>query len=92
MLLYGLNSADPLNLPEIGDVFKIYGTTVFGNLYKGWAGRKVTLVFDGILTVYNGTNTYNMQLSSGANFTTANGSTLTLVSDGDRWYEVSRSN
>ena len=85
-------SADPLILTNYGNVFNVTGTTGFGNLGTGWANRKVTLIFSGILTVYSSTGTRSsMRLSGGTNFVTSSGSTLTLVHNGTQWYEVGRS-
>lgn len=72
-------------------VYNVSGTTDFGNLASGYAGRTVTLIFTGVLTVFNslGGDT-TIQLNGGANFTTAAGNTLTLAHNGVRWYEVAR--
>lgn len=84
------SAASPL-LPNNGVVFNITGVTNFGTLLGGWLERKITLVFGGILTVGNGTGSYNaIRLNGGLNFTTAAGSTLTLVHNGVQWYEVGR--
>ncbi|MDD4976199.1 MAG: hypothetical protein PHY93_17715, partial [Bacteriovorax sp.] len=77
--------------PTSGDTFNITGGVAFGTLGHGWAGRIVTLIFDGICTVYNGTGAAtNMRLSGGANYTSSSGSTLTLMHNGVQWYEISR--
>ena len=82
-------AADPLVLPQTGSLFSISGAATFGTLNNGWAGRQVTLVFQGIVTVNGGGN---MQLSGGNTFTSKAGSTLTLVHTGagGKWYEVCR--
>ncbi|GEM_PF-4226990 len=82
-------SADPMILPQTGNLFRISGTSGFGTLGNGWEGRQVTLVFQGVLTVVGGGN---MQLTGGS-FTTKAGSTLTLVHTGadGKWFEVCRS-
>jgi hypothetical protein len=81
-------SADPLVLPNSGNVFNISGTTNFGTLQSGYAGRTVTLIFSGNLAVLNGSS---MSLKNGANFTTAAGSSLTLTYNGTNWTETGRS-
>ena len=91
MVLYSIASSDPLSLIEFGDVFKITGTTGFGTLFNGWAGRKITLYFTGSLTVYSATGSANMRLNNNANFVTSAGSTLSLMHDGTQWYEIGRS-
>jgi hypothetical protein len=91
MVLFPIASAGSVSIPEFNDTFQITGTTGFGILLNGWAGRKVTLCFTGILTVFNATGAANMRLNNSANFTTAAGSTLSLVHDGTQWYEIGRS-
>jgi hypothetical protein len=88
----GVTAADPLPIPNLGDGFNVIGATGFGGLAGGWAGRKITLLFTGSLTVFNGTGTAsNMRLSGGANFSAVAGSTLTLQHNGTQWYEIGRS-
>lgn len=85
-------AADPLPIPNLGEVFNVVGTTGFGNLAGGWAGRKVTLLFTGSLTVFSGTGAAsNMRLSGATNFSAIPGATLTLVHNGVQWYETGRS-
>lgn len=85
-------SADPLAMPPSGDLFTVSGTTSFGNLQGGWAGRQVTLIFSGVLTVFTSTaNANSMRLSGNANYTAAVNSTLTLIHNGALWVEKSRS-
>ena len=84
-----LASADPLPLPPYGKVFNVTGSTSFGNLQGGWAGREVTLVFQGTLTVYNGTaNTNNMFIKGGANLSATPNGTVKFVHNGTQWYQV----
>jgi len=85
-------SGSSVTLPNTGNVFNITGTTNFGTLGQGWANRTVTLVFGGVLTVFNGTGSNtNMRLSGAANFVTTAGGTLTLCHNGTQWFEVGRS-
>lgn len=85
-------SINPLVIPHSGDTFTITGTTSFGTLSQGWAGRKVTLIFTGSLTVFNGTGSaQNMRLSGGVNFSAVANSTITLMHNGTQWYETGRS-
>lgn len=82
-------SADPLPLPPYGDTFIVTGSTGFGNLAGGWAGRKITLIFSGALTVFSSVGTTNsMFLKGSQNFVTGPNSTLTLVHNGSQWVEV----
>jgi len=88
----GVTSADPLQIPNLGEVFNVVGTTGFGNLAGGWANRKVTLIFTGALTVFSGTGAAsNMRLNGNANFAAVANSTLTLQHNGTQWYEIGRS-
>ncbi|ERJ35956.1 hypothetical protein L810_1214 [Burkholderia sp. AU4i] len=83
-------SADPLPLPPFGDTFIVSGAAGFGNLAGGWAGRKVTLIFTGALTVFSSIGSTNSMFLKGAqNFVTGQNSTLTLVHNGTQWIEVS---
>lgn len=81
-----LASASIITLLDYTDVISITGTTTIDGITPSYAGRRVTLIFSGVLTVQNGNNLY----LSAALSTTAN-DTLTLVCDGTNWYEVSRS-
>jgi hypothetical protein len=85
-------SADPLIPPNSSTVFDVTGTTNFGSLYNGYAGRVITLVFSGVLTVTSSTTaTTGMRLSGGVNFTAGAGKTLTLAHNGSYWLEIGRS-
>ncbi len=68
------------------DVFLISGTTNITSITAAWAGRRATLVFQGALTVMDGSN-----LKLNGNYTTAADDTITLVCDGTNWYEEGRS-
>tara|TARA_R110002072_G_scaffold1921_5_gene15866 strand:- start:294 stop:2258 length:1965 start_codon:yes stop_codon:yes gene_type:complete len=87
-----LASASAVTLPNTGSVFNITGTTNINTLGQGWAGRQVSLMFNGVLTVANatGSNT-SIRLSGATNFATTNGGTLTLTHNGTQWYETGRS-
>jgi len=72
-----------------GNLFHITGTTTITTLNTcnaANAGRRVTLIFDGALTVTDGNN-----LKLNGNFVTTADDTLTLSCDGTNWYEVARS-
>lgn len=92
LLCQSVASAASVVLPNSGSTFNITGTTNFGTLGHGWAGREVSLIFSGSLTVFNGTGAVtNMRLDGGSNFAAAAGSCLTLRHNGVQWYEVGRS-
>lgn len=77
------------------DTIQVTGTTNITSItgsplpYGGgqYAGRVITLMFTGILTVTNGAN---LLLNGGVNFTTAANSTLTLMYTGTGWIEIGR--
>ena len=79
-------SATTVTLPNIGDFFNITGTTNITGMTASWRGRRVTLVFEGILTFTDGNN-----LKLAGNLVTTADDTITLVSDGVNWNEISRS-
>lgn len=80
-------SASSVTLPNIGNSFKITGTTSINNITIQSAGIIIELIFTGALTVNTGGN---ILLNEGALTTVAN-NTLTLISDGTNWFELSRS-
>ena len=80
-------SAATITLPTQDAVVRITGTTnITSILNAGHTGHRITLVFDGVLTVVNGSN-----ITISSNFTTTANDTLTLVCDGNNWLETSRS-
>lgn len=82
-----VSSAATIDLPYGEEVVSITGTTGITTIAaNGHAGRRVTLVFAGALTVTDGSN---LRLAS--NFTTTADDTLTLACDGSNWHEVARS-
>lgn len=81
-------SASTVTLGNAGDVHVINGTTTINTVAAaGNEGRRVTLVFQGALTVSDGGG--NLALEG--NFVTTANDTLTLVCDGTTWFEVARS-
>jgi hypothetical protein len=90
-----VSSAAPLALGTDGNTFHITGTTSFaGIVTTSWqAGSCINLIFDGVLTITHnsgtpGANAVAVFLKSGANLTTGTNSTLRLVYDGSKWYEI----
>ena len=72
-----------------GDLFVVTGTTGIATVNTcsaQFAGRRVTLMFSGALTVTDGSN-----LKLAGNFVTTADDTLTLACDGTNWVEVGRS-
>jgi len=79
-------SQDPLPLPNRGDFFTVSGTTSFGNIPNGWAGRKITLYFTGTLTVNNGSG-----VRMGSSFAATADDILELIHTGSYWVKVASS-
>jgi hypothetical protein len=80
-------SAATITLPTESDVFRITGTTNITSINaSGHTGHRVTLLFDGALTVTRGSNLY-----AASNFVTTQFDTITFICDGILWLEVSRS-
>ena len=79
-------SATATTLGNDGCFFDITGTTTITSVTAKPAGFIAILQFDGILTFTDGSN-----LKLDGNFTTAAGSTITLISDGTNWWEIARS-
>lgn len=78
-------SAPAIILPTGWDVIPVTGSTNITSISASAADkyRRVTLVFEGVLTVVNGSN-----LKLGADVTTAAFSSLTLVCDGTNWIKA----
>jgi hypothetical protein len=92
IVLPTIASADPIYLPATGEVFNVSGTTSTGSLNGGYAGRQVTLIFSGVLTLYSSTGAANaMRIKDGLGYTTQNGSTITFRHNGVQWFETGRS-
>lgn len=79
-------STSSMTLGDDGNFFDITGTTGITSITAKTAGTEVTLQFDGVLTVTDGSN-----LKLNGNFITAAESTLKLVCDGTNWFEIARS-
>jgi parallel beta-helix repeat protein len=80
-------SATALTIPQDQDVVIVSGTTTITSvLVGGHTGRRVTLIFSGILTFTDGSN-----LLLAGNFVTTANDTITIACDGLNWYEVARS-
>jgi len=80
-------SAATLTLPPDGEYFYITGSTSITSITPSFAGRRITMEFNASLVVTDGLN-----LTLAGNFSTAGGHSLTLICDGVKWVECSRSN
>jgi hypothetical protein len=78
-------SSATITLPSAGRLFTISSTNTITSVTASWRDRVVTLVFAGILTFTDGSN-----LKLAGNFVTTADDTITLISDGTNWIEVSR--
>jgi hypothetical protein len=67
-------------------VVEVTGTTNITSVTAGSAGRRVSIIFRGILTFTDGSN-----LKLAGNFVTSADDVITLVSDGTNWHEAGRS-
>lgn len=83
-----IESASPLVLPNNGSIFEISGNVNFTNINYGWCGREITLVFSGTPTLSNGTGTGQLNLAS--SFVATAGRVLTLINNGNTWFEKAR--
>jgi hypothetical protein len=86
-------SGTSVSLPPVGNVFTVSGTATFQFVNGEWAGRVVTLVFQGAATVQNttGGGFGTIQLNGSTNYVGSAGSTLTLASNGGNgWFEIGR--
>lgn len=85
----GANVASAATIVPTGNSFRITGTTNIDTISSTgiWAGTELTLIFDGVLTVNDGTG--NLKLAG--NFTTSADDVLRVYWDGTNWLEVSRS-
>jgi hypothetical protein len=79
-------SASTITLPFGQPLVNVTGTTTINTITAAGFGTKVTLVFAGALTVTDGSN-----LKLAGNFVSTADDTLSLISDGTNWIEVSRS-
>lgn len=80
-------SAATIALPLDVPVVSISGTTSITSVTAtNHARRRVTLIFQGVLTFTDGSN-----LKLAGDFVTTADDTITLVCDGTNWYEVARS-
>lgn len=80
-------AADTLVLPDGHDIITVTGNTnIASGIAGSWRQRRVTLIFTGTPTVTDGAN-----LRLNGNFVATADDTLTLVFDGNAWFEQSRS-
>ena len=82
-------SSDPLTLNGADTYYLVTGTTSFGSITPtaDYTGKIVTLRFADVLTVGDGGGSLYLN----GNFVTSADDTLTLLSNGTAWYELSRS-
>lgn len=78
-----LAAANPVVVPWFGDLFLVNGTTDFSLIPASFEGRRITLRFNGNLTVYADGN-----IKLQANLPVSAGSTLDLICDGTNWWRA----
>lgn len=88
-------SASGVTPPTSGYVFNITGTATINTIVGAarLAGQQITLIFAASLTVAHNANAgaaNDIQLAGAANFAATANDTLTLVSNGTVWREISR--
>ena len=86
-------SANAINIPYSGSLINITGTAGISSIGDptGNQGRTITLVFGSALTVGSyPSSSGNIKLSAATAFSAAAGNTLTLISNGTYWLEISR--
>jgi hypothetical protein len=80
-------SAATITLPPNDEGYhSISGATNITSITASWAGRTVTLIFQGALTFTDGSN-----LKLAGNLVTTADDSISLVCDGTNWFEQSRS-
>lgn len=78
-----ITSAEPLTPKNFIDFQKVYGSTSFSTITPTYAGHRLTLWFNGGISVSSGGNIQNLNTSP---FVTASGDTLSLLCDGTDWF------
>lgn len=83
-----LTAGSSMVIPVGSSVFHVAngGTITSINSSSGWRDRRITLIFDGVTNVADAGN-----ISIAGGFASTAFDTLTLVSDGTNWFEISRS-
>jgi len=87
-LYHGANVASASTIAATGNSFHVTGTTGITNISGSvlTAGATITLIFDGALTLTDGSN-----LKLNGDFVTTADDTITLLFDGTNFYEKGRS-
>lgn len=78
-----VTSSDPLQVDANDEILRVTGTTGFSHIASGWAGRKLTLIFDDVLTLWD-----SEKLAIGEDITTHNNMVVNLLYDGSKWLKV----
>ena len=83
-LIKSIPSAEPLLIPS-DSILMVTGNNNISTINGGYAGRQLTLLFNGNLTIIDGA------IRLKGNFVTSMDSTLSLIHNGIYWIETSRS-
>lgn len=84
----GPDVASAASIAPSGNLFHVTGTTTITSILTTGItnGTKITIIFDGALTLTDGSN-----LRLNGDFVTTADDTITLIKDGSNWYELFRS-
>lgn len=82
-----VSSTSELSLPTIADLITVTGSAEITKIIPGQVGRRVTLLFNGSLTMKDGNN-----LLLAGNLNTTSATVISLVCDGVNWRETGRTN
>jgi hypothetical protein len=83
-----------IDIPFGAKVVTITGTNQISFIRNYYTGQKVVLVFNdsGVVINSGASGVHGIRLQGGVSFHTKLGSTITLMHNGDQWFELSRSN
>ncbi|MDY7523891.1 hypothetical protein [Sphingomonas sp. 10B4] len=92
MTVQSISASPALALPTTGNVFTVTGETPISSIRNGWAGRCVSLIFTGPLTLTNHTanGPDSLHLAGNRDMRTAANDTLTACHNGAQWFETAR--
>ena len=82
-----------IDIPYGAKVITLTGTNQLTFIRNYVTGQRITLIFndEGVVVNSGGSGVHGIRLQGGVPFYTKIGSTLTLMHNGDQWFEVSRS-
>ena len=84
-------SAGIMSIKAEDIVLTVTGTTSIGTILSGSSGRTLTLLFNSSISVLHSFGANGIRLSGGATYIANVGGTLTLLHNGQQWFETGRS-